>query len=516
MAKKYNLYLYNTEVNLKSANIESTGPSVGDLKNRFKEGSIPLQTDYADLINIADIGRRACGQAPQQNGPGKGLELADDGTLNLKMGTLASQDFSPLILEKDILSIDLGSGLVNKTNGICVGQGSGIVVNNDNVAVKAANGITVNSSGISVKANNGINVDTNGVAVKAKDKTINVESTGISVNLGWGIKIGDGLDVKASNGINVDSNGVSVKANNGINVNSNGVSVKASDGINVNSNGVSIKANNGINVNSNGVAVKSNNGINVDSNGVSVKAKNATIKVESTGISVGIGWGVKAGGEGLDVKASNGINVDSNGVSVKAGNGIKVDNNGVSIDSSKILPRGMIVMFSGSSVPTGWALCDGNSGTPNLIDRFILGGKLSDINGKSNDKASGSTNAKEFKINTTNKKLTISIKGTKLSQKQIPEHRHIGGMAYYNGTGSKYGSFRIKTEQSKQIDNNPDKLDFMSSTLGGRRNLFSGNDISPYYLYTSNTGSGEEHTHAVDASANITPPYYILAFIMKL
>lgn len=406
MVKKYNLY--SAELNLENINLKSNLPSADDLKKRFKEGSIPLQTDYADLINIADMGRKACGQAPQQNGPGKGLKLGDDGTLNLKMGEISSQDFSPLILEKDILSVDLGSGLVNKANGICVGTGNGIVVNNDNVAVKPANGITVDSNGVSVKPNNGINVDTNGVSVKVKDKTLNVESTGISVRLGWGIKIGDGLDVKASNG----------------------------------------------------------------------------------------------------------INVDSNGVSVKAGNGITVNSSGVNIDPNKVLPRGMIMMFSGSSIPVGWALCDGNNGTPNLIDRFILGGKLSDINGKSNDKASGSINAKEFRISTTNKKLTITIKGTELSLSQIPEHKHIGGMAYYDGTGSRYGDIR-ETKESKQIDNNPSKLDFMSATLGGKRNLFSGNDVGPHYLYTSSTGNGGEHTHAVDANANITPPYYILAFIMK-
>lgn len=36
---------------------------------------------------------------------------------------------------------------------------------------------------------------------------------------------------------------------------------------------------------------------------------------------------------------------------------------------------GMIMMWSGSiaSIPTGWALCDGTSGTPNLQDRFVIG-----------------------------------------------------------------------------------------------------------------------------------------------
>ncbi|TNH42980.1 tail fiber protein [Photorhabdus luminescens] len=408
MAKKYNLYLYNAEVNPESANIQSTRPSVGDLKNRFKEGSIPLQTDYADLINIADIGRRACGQAPQQNGPGKGLKLADDGTLNLKMGTLASQDFSPLILEKDILSVDLGSGLVNKTNGICVGQGNGIAVNNDNVAVKAANGITVNSSGVAVKANNGINVDTNGV---------------------------------------------------------------------------------------------------------SVKAKNATIKVESTGISVGIGWGVKAGGEGLDVKANNGINVDSNGVSVKAGNGITVNSSGVSIDPNKVLPRGMIVMFSGNSAPAGWAFCDGSNGTPDLRSRFVMCGETISETGKSSSKASGSGNGKNFSKDTTSKTISVSVtvKDTILEESHIPSHKHIGGMSYYVSNGLKY-SYSSDTQTEYQINNQGGSSIWMKPSSG-----------SNYYAYTSNTGGGKGHKHDATASSpshnhsvDVIPPYYLLAFIMKL
>ena len=37
--------------------------------------------------------------------------------------------------------------------------------------------------------------------------------------------------------------------------------------------------------------------------------------------------------------------------------------------------KGMIVLWSGSiaSIPGGWALCDGNNGTPNLKNRFIVG-----------------------------------------------------------------------------------------------------------------------------------------------
>lgn len=44
-----------------------------------------------------------------------------------------------------------------------------------------------------------------------------------------------------------------------------------------------------------------------------------------------------------------------------------------SITSS--IPSGIIVMWSGATtaVPTGWLLCDGTNGTPNLRDRFVVG-----------------------------------------------------------------------------------------------------------------------------------------------
>jgi len=39
------------------------------------------------------------------------------------------------------------------------------------------------------------------------------------------------------------------------------------------------------------------------------------------------------------------------------------------------VPRGVIVMWSGSiaTIPSGWALCDGANGTPDLRDRFVVG-----------------------------------------------------------------------------------------------------------------------------------------------
>lgn len=41
----------------------------------------------------------------------------------------------------------------------------------------------------------------------------------------------------------------------------------------------------------------------------------------------------------------------------------------------QLVARGLIALWSGSvdSIPTGWVLCDGTKGTPDLRDKFILG-----------------------------------------------------------------------------------------------------------------------------------------------
>ncbi|OTA18513.1 hypothetical protein Xvie_00341 [Xenorhabdus vietnamensis] len=410
-----------------SSNAKGVGPETDKLKDKFKEGTIPLQIDFNELIDIADVGRKACGQSPQQKGPGAGLKLEVDGTLSLKMGTIDNQDFSPLILEKDILSVDLGSGLINKNNGISVGQGNGIVVNN------------------------------NDVAVKARDATIKVESTGISVGIGWGVKIGgEGLDIKGSDGITVGTNGVAVKPYNGIISNNNGVSVKPY------------------------------NGINVDGNGVSVKPY-------------------------------NGINADNNGVSVKAGNGITVNSSGVSIDPNNVLPRGIIVMFSGSSAPTGWAFCDGKTyngiQVPDLRNRFIAcGNTMSDTGGKSSNVLTGSKDSKTYSVTTNSGKASVSVtvNETKLTIDQLPEHHHHNGMRYYEYRGNLYG-----TDFDENIKN-----DMLMNEYGHATSV---QERRPYEFRTSSVGSGQGHKHTASASdsghthtVNITTPYYLLAFIMKL
>lgn len=63
---------------------------------------------------------------------------------------------------------------------------------------------------------------------------------------------------------------------------------------------------------------------------------------------------------------------------VNLGNGVTgtlpVANGGTG-QTTALLPTGVIVMWSGTvaTIPTGWMLCDGTNGTPDLRNRFIIG-----------------------------------------------------------------------------------------------------------------------------------------------
>ncbi|MFD0705867.1 hypothetical protein C6H64_00985 [Photorhabdus luminescens] len=219
--------------------------------------------------------------------------------------------------------------------------------------------------------------------------------------------------------------------------------------------------------------------------------------------------------QAIKINPDGGLKADKDGLSVKikAGNGIKTDNSGISIDLDNVFPKGMIVMFSGRDAPTGWAFCDGNNGTPDLRSRFVMCGETLSETGKSSNKASGRGNGKNFSIDTTLTAVSVNVtvENTVLTELQIPSHKHIGGMSYWNYYGMKY-SGTIDTLAEFQINND------LNSSIWWRSSKGAG-----IHAKTSNTGGGQGHNHPAAAaspahnhSVDIIPPYYLLAFIMKL
>ncbi|TDB57283.1 phage tail protein [Photorhabdus khanii] len=196
--------------------------SASDLKNRFKEGSIPLQTDFANLIDIADIGRRAVGKAPDQtNNPNSALEMDDSSGLAVKVnpdGGLKAKSNGISVKMKD-------HSLISDVDGLAVNKGKGLYINDNKLEINNNDGIEVVNEGVKVKASNGINVDSSGVSVKAKREHggIAVNEDGVSIipdtttgimitQNGLGIYLGDGLKCdKAGEKLHVDINAIASK-----------------------------------------------------------------------------------------------------------------------------------------------------------------------------------------------------------------------------------------------------------------------------------------------------------------
>lgn len=140
------------------------------------------------------------------------------------------------------------------------------------------------------------------------------------------------------------------------------------------------------------------------------------------------------------------------------------------------IPAGCIVMWSGTTatIPTGWALCNGSNGTPDLRDKFVVG--------------AGSTYAVKATGGAETHSHTATIEATTLTVAQMPSHTHNVGFLY-----------------ATNVDGNGTNF---SKASGGAINGT---------LSAASTGGGGSHTHTGTAAASSSlPPYFSLAYIMKL
>lgn len=185
---------------------------------------------------------------------------------------------------------------------------------------------------------------------------------------------------------------------------------------------------------------------------------------------------------------------------------------------------GMIMMWSGStsSVPAGWALCDGENGTPDLTDRFIVGAGASygvGDTGGSNDAVvvehghTGTASSGGSHTHTANADSAGSHNHT-ASTNTAGAHTH--NIRDYSSGGSDLGvnSYGLNAGPLKSSS-------FIGS--GGAHSHTVSIDSNGAHTHSVAVDSGGSHTHGVSVSnsgesgiGKNRPPYYALAFIIRL
>jgi len=162
--------------------------------------------------------------------------------------------------------------------------------------------------------------------------------------------------------------------------------------------------------------------------------------------------------------------------------------------ASGTIPVGGIIMWSGTTIPTGWALCNGNNGTPDLRNKFIVAADSLTKTGTTSQ--SGSSPYDPGDIGGSADATLVSHSHTATSSVNDPGHSHTldtRDSTANNGTGAG------NNQEFAGWDGGPDRGAVETQSK------FTGITVS-----TTITPEG-----SVATNANL-PPYYALAFIMRV
>jgi len=142
-----------------------------------------------------------------------------------------------------------------------------------------------------------------------------------------------------------------------------------------------------------------------------------------------------------------------------------------------ILPSGSIMMWSGAvnNVPRGWVFCDGTNNTPDMRNRFVMAStaNIGDTGGDYTHTHSGSANTHYHSC----------------TYADVPTHTHVdlpGG--------------------------------WTDDTMPGTHHLayYQNSTLSDYHTHTCSSEGSHSHTVSACSTYASYPPYYNLAFIMRL
>lgn len=195
---------------------------------------------------------------------------------------------------------------------------------------------------------------------------------------------------------------------------------------------------------------------------------------------------------------TNSTNIDLNEIAIKNNNDeiVALKNRTTANETAlaNYLPVGAIIMFSGTvaEIPEGWAICNGENGTPNLIGKFIKAWTTAGQTGGGNSITLTPGNIPKMQLQTNVSKIDSDKEWKERLNKKIPTLDKIGERVIDKG-GSTHWCLDTGTNEG---DNG----------LLGVNYTTVFDDVADYTYIGNETPSG----------IDFEPAYYSLIYIMKI
>lgn len=184
------------------------------------------------------------------------------------------------------------------------------------------------------------------------------------------------------------------------------------------------------------------------------------------------------------------------------------------------VPYGAVMMWSGAviDIPESWALCDGNNGTPNLLNRFIVGAGATYAplaeGGTTTHTHSGSVDSGGAHSH------SLTIDAHALTIAEIPSHRHtILGPEVASGEFEFNSVVDAETPIGAESHTGGDTEYSLNGTAGNVADR-AGSGLTgggAGHTHTGAAASSGAHTHTITTGAGSSlPPYFALCYIMKI
>jgi hypothetical protein len=226
--------------------------------------------------------------------------------------------------------------------------------------------------------------------------------------------------------------------------------------------------------------------------------KNATTGGQSIVIKTSAGAGITVANGATNIILCNGTNV------------VEAYSYGV--------PSGVITMWSGSiaSIPSGWFLCNGTNGTPDLRDRFLVGAGSTYAVAATGGSADAALVSHSHTVSASGTSGAAGAHGHSINDPghshsvNDPSHAH----SYQQAISS--GNQKPSSSGTAPFDNSSTQSTTAATTgitINGNGTGISINGVGDHTHSLSVSGSTS--TEGVSATNANLPPYYALAYIMK-